>query len=72
VKGVTSLATFFFGIVSLSHAEVVLPKVIDSHMILQCGLRPPTLHTVFNLSRFLGLQPSQIVSKVEALSPRLG
>jgi len=66
------MAAFFFGIVSLSHAKVVLPKVIDSHMILQCGLRPPTLHTVFNLSRVLGLQPSQIVSEVEALSPRLG
>lgn len=35
------------------------------------GLRQPTLHTVFNLSHVLGLQPSQIVSEVEALSPKL-
>ena len=35
------MAAFTLGIASLSHAEVVLPKVIDSHMILQRGVDAP-------------------------------
>jgi sialate O-acetylesterase len=35
------MAAFTLGIASLSHADVVLPKVIDSHMILQRGVAVP-------------------------------
>ena len=35
------MAAFALGIASLSHADVVLPKVIDSHMILQRGVAAP-------------------------------
>jgi transcriptional regulator with XRE-family HTH domain len=57
-----------------SHEELAHRACIHSTAIslYERGLRQPTLHTVFNLSRVLGLQPSQIVSEVEALSPRLG
>jgi sialate O-acetylesterase len=41
VKRATLMAAFTLGIASLSHADVVLPKVIDSHMILQRGAAVP-------------------------------
>ena len=40
-KRATIMAAFALGIASISHADVVLPKVIDSQMVLQRGVAAP-------------------------------